>query len=166
MDAQSRLSLENLKALARAEKYREAEEILRELLERYPREAQIHAAAAYVRNFEGRTLEAIAEMSEAIRINPDEPAFYFTRGRWNVVSERYAEAIEDLSETIRLSAHYQNEYYAESAYFFRAEAFLRGGDFERARADCAHVRAGFRLWVRSLRTREEILAECEREGSI
>jgi tetratricopeptide (TPR) repeat protein len=161
MDNQSYELIEKARSLARSGKYEDAEQILHELRALHPQEAEILAACAFVCSQRGDTEAAIAAASEAIAIRPNEPAYFFTRGRHHFSSRRYIEAVDDFSDTIRLCQFHNNNYYEMTAYFFRADAFLRLGDIERARADCAHVSPGFHIWTDSLRTKEDLLIEIE-----
>ncbi len=71
---------------------------------------------------------AIADLSEAIRLNPSESAYYGNRGGcWNRKKE-WEHAIADFNEAIRLKPHYGN-------YNNRARAWLGKKEYGKALAD-------------------------------
>ena len=66
-------------------------------------EAEQHYNAGAELKEEGRLEEAIAEFTEAIRLDPDFALAYSSRGYLYVETGRYDQAIEDLDEAIRLN---------------------------------------------------------------
>lgn len=162
MDAEIEQSLGNARRLAREEDYQGAEQILSELQVLYPRRPQVYSVLAYVHSRAGHIRKAISDISEAIAINSEEPAYFFNRGRYYLESGQDQRSIDDFSRVLELCSRYNDRYYETTAYFYRAEAYVRSGYFERAKADCAHVSDGFRVWIDRIRTKEDILADCER----
>ncbi len=70
------------------------------------------------------------------------------------------EPLPDFADGIALCDQHGDDYYRESLYFVRAEAYLRVGDKQSARADLAHVRDDFALWTTELQTKESLLSGC------
>jgi len=121
------------------------DEVLKEhpnMLAAVRKKAAIHA---YVNNF----AEAIALMNDVIAQDPSEPDYYFSRGRWRLENGNFGEAVQDLTNTVKVGSQRNFHYYTESAYFFRAVALLKLGRFREAVADCEHVRDDFLLYLHS-----------------
>jgi tetratricopeptide (TPR) repeat protein len=104
--------------------------------------AQIYAHKADFR-------QAIDDISSVIQKGPAEPRDYFFRGWWNIEDDNTSDAIKDLSEAIELGKQLSDDYFTESAYFFRAVASLRLGRYPDALADCQYVRDDFLIYLRS-----------------
>ena len=93
--------------------------------------------------------QAIDEMSGVIQKGRAEPGDYFFRGWWNLEDDNASDAIEDLTEAIELGEQLGDDYFTESAHFFRAAASLRLGRYPDALADCQHVSDDFLIYLRS-----------------
>jgi tetratricopeptide (TPR) repeat protein len=104
--------------------------------------AQIYAHKADFKN-------AIDDMASVIQKGPVEPGDYFFRGWWNLEDDNGSAAIEDLTEAIEIGKQLGDDYFAESAHFFRAVACLRLGRYADALADCQHVSDDFLIHLRS-----------------
>lgn len=76
--------------------------------------------------------QAIADFTEAIRLNAKQTDAYFLRGRVYFAGKKnYDRAIDDFTEAIRRNVQFQGV----SPYQFRANAYEIKGDKERAIAD-------------------------------
>ena len=73
---------------------------------------------------------AIADYTEAIRLNPNYATTYFTRGSARERKGDFDGAIADYSETIRLNPHYK-------VFYSRAIAYREKGDYDHAMNDFA-----------------------------
>jgi tetratricopeptide (TPR) repeat protein len=104
--------------------------------------AQIYAHKADFR-------QAVDEMSSVIQKGRAEPGDYFFRGWWNLEDDNASDAIEDLTEAIERGKQLSDDYFRESAHFFRAVASLRLGRYADALGDCQHVRDDFLIYLRS-----------------
>lgn len=93
---------------------------------------------------------AIADMTDVIKQNPDEPGNYFFRGWWYLDSSNAAQAVKDLTKAIALGAKHDLHYHDQSAYFFRAAALLRLRRYDEALADSQHVDDDFLIYTKSL----------------
>jgi len=76
--------------------------------------------------------KAIADFTQAIRIDPKYLQAYTERGRAYMKKGDYDKAIADFTEQIRLETQPKLNAYA---YNDRAEAYIKKGDFRQARAD-------------------------------
>ena len=104
--------------------------------------AQIYAHHADFRR-------AISQMSEVIDKGPAEPGDYFFRGWWRLEDDNAGESIGDFTNAIEIGDQVRDDYFTESAYFFRALANLRQGGYDDALADCEQVRDDFLIYLRS-----------------
>ncbi len=93
--------------------------------------------------------EAIKDIDEAIRINPHDPSYYFFRGWWNLEMAEFVEAEKDQSIAIKIEGENGTSLVTESAYFFRALARLRMGEFEGSLTDSAQVSDDFLIYLKS-----------------
>jgi tetratricopeptide (TPR) repeat protein len=73
--------------------------------------------------------EAIAEYTEALRINPNNARAYYNRGLAYYTQKDYSRAIADYTQAIRLDPNYA------AAYMGRGNAYRGKGDNDRAIAD-------------------------------
>ena len=150
-----------VEALLSSRQYHEALEKCADLRARYPRSPSVFWIQASVKGHLKDFSGAVDDLSEVIKLQPDEPRGYFMRG-WDLLQlKRSALAIDDFTEVLRLSKLWESNYYVEAAYFCRAEALVRCRRFREARQDCMHVSDGFTGWSDSLRSKEAILADCD-----
>ncbi|MBI4310663.1 MAG: tetratricopeptide repeat protein [Chloroflexi bacterium] len=91
--------------------------------------AETHYNAAVRLARQGNWSGAVAEYSEAVRVQPDFPSAYNNRGAAQAMLGNYAEAISDYGEAVR-----QDATYAE-AYNNRGIAYSDLGEYDKAIAD-------------------------------
>lgn len=149
--------------LARADDYEGALDVASRLIAQYPDEIKPWDLRGYIHARKGDYHNAIDDLSRAIEINPMEPRFFVNRGRYHLKIGQYPKAVEDFTKTLELCDHYRDDYYREEAHFMRAEAHLKLGRVEDARADLQHVRDNFTTWTDMLRSKETMLDECARK---
>jgi tetratricopeptide (TPR) repeat protein len=75
---------------------------------------------------------ALADYTEAIRLDPKNDEAYFNRGNAYYDKEDYDSALDDYNEAIRLSP--RPEFYRERASAKKAKGDATGGDADIARA--------------------------------
>lgn len=110
--------------------------------------------------------QAIHEMSTVIQKGPAEPGDYFFRGWWNLEESNENDAIRDLTKAIDLGKQSNDDYFTETAKFFRAVAYLRLGRNQEALADCQHVSDDFLIYLRSGRiSKLQIVTEATSNAS-
>jgi len=92
-------------------------------------EAQQHYTTGVKLASQGKLEEAIAEYSEAIRLEPRLVPAYYIRGVTYAQLGQYERAVQDYDEAIRLNPQYAQAYYSRSA------AYIKLGQMERATQD-------------------------------
>ena len=155
--------IKQAKALAAANNHEAASVLLDELLHDHSQEPEFWAARAYVSAHKQDYQAAEHDMGRAISLEEMEPDYFFTRGRYRSMSKRFMEAVADFTRTIELSDHHGSDYYRELALLLRAEAYLALGMVDLARADCKHIRDETVGWAGSVRSKADILADCDRK---
>jgi len=93
--------------------------------------------------------KAIDDVSTIIDSSTSAPDDYFSRARWHIEVGNPAEALDDLNKVIEIGEEFSFHYYTESAFFYRAVAWLRLGHFKEAISDCQHVREDFLVYMRT-----------------
>jgi tetratricopeptide (TPR) repeat protein len=137
-----RTTFGEIDALARAEDYGEALRRIEVLAESHPGEPWVWSKRAFINVQQGENQTAIADLTKAISICGLEPAFFFKRGRFFFDEGKYREAVSDLTKVIELCDYHNSDYYRESAYFRRADAYVRIGEFDKARAIAIMLKLG------------------------
>jgi len=108
--------------------------------------------------------KAIEDVTHLIDSVSKEPCDFFTRGRWLLAQSNWKQAIEDFTTVLSIEEEINNTYYSESAYFFRAVAYLYKREYEKAIKDCFNVRDGFSIYLLgSIKSKEEIIMEAKRK---
>jgi tetratricopeptide (TPR) repeat protein len=146
-----------------------------DLIDRYTNEWRVWSLRAYLQRRSGRYAEAVSDLTRAIEItiiNLEESAqaglitvdLLFNRGADKFALGDTHSAIEDFSSGLALCDRYASDDYRETLHFWRAEAFLRLGKKSEALSDLRRVRDDFRFWTYELRTKADLLAECNSWG--
>jgi tetratricopeptide (TPR) repeat protein len=154
------VEFDEIEKLAKKGRYKEAFEQLALLKARNPDEPKIWACQAFVIGRRGDLRAAIASWTRAIELCPEEPHYFYMRGIDFFNIKEYRNAVADFTKVIRLCAVYKSDYYREPAYFFRADAHIRLREFDKAKEDLSNVSEDARTWTDRLRSRAELLAEC------
>jgi len=152
--------LKEIEKLARSGEYHEALQRIDALAASHPDEPGIWATRGYVNGRQGDLLAAVSDLSRCIDLGGNEPDDFFTRGRFLFKAGRYDEAASDFTHVLQLCDRYNSDYYRQAAHFFRADAYVRLGQYDKARADCHRVTDKGPMWTDKLRTIDEILDEC------
>lgn len=132
------------------------------LAREYPDEMKVWLSLAYIQGRNRHYDDAVASMSRALEIGPPQPAIFFHRGDYELKRGNLESSLADLTAGIESCHEHEHTHYLQTLYFFRADVLLRLGRRAEARADLAHVREGFQTWTTKLRTKAELLAECDR----
>jgi tetratricopeptide (TPR) repeat protein len=141
----------------------EAHNQVSKLIEHYPNKVEVWALRAYLLGRKGNWGEAINDLTHALDLLPSEPGLFFDRGRYYAKIGEHQCAVDDFTNALELCVFHSNDYYRESLYFFRAEAYLRLGNKVAALEDLQGVRKDFSLWTNELRTKQELLDQCSME---
>jgi tetratricopeptide (TPR) repeat protein len=110
----------------------EAEDLCTHLIGEFPGRFEPYFHRALAKHSLGDRSGAIADLTEAIRLNASEPASLFFRGRWQIEAGEYAIGISDLHQAIIADEALCSEYYTEPARLSVAVAYLLQGDFAQA----------------------------------
>ena len=151
--------------LAKDGRYEEALSLATDLVQRYPDEMKVWSMRAYLYTCKDDYERAIADLSQAIGLNPAEPVLFYDRGRYQSRLGLFEAAADDFGKGLALCDHYRDDYYRESLHFFRAEALIELGRKREALEDLSHVRDDLRTWTFKLRTKSELLAQCVEHSS-
>jgi tetratricopeptide (TPR) repeat protein len=134
-----------------------------ELVEQYPKETKVWAFRGYLYARNRNHAEAVADLTRAIEIDPMNPFYFFSRGRYQFALGDDRSAIDDFAAGLALCDQYNIDDYREELHFWRAEALLRLGKKREALSDLDHVHEDtFRSWTYKLRTKADLLADCNR----
>lgn len=93
--------------------------------------------------------KAVSDVSEAIRLNPNEASYYFFSGWWKFETGDFIGTESDQSIAISLESEQGLSFVSGSAYFFRALARLKLGKFEETILDAKHVPDDFLIYLHS-----------------
>jgi len=118
--------------------------------------------------------EAVSDLTRAIEINALESAeqsldtghfkkvdLFFNRGADRFALGDNQSAIDDFTRGLDICDQYNSDDYRETLYFWRAEALLRLGKKHEAIADLARVADDFSFWTYKLRTKKDLLTDCD-----
>lgn len=107
--------------------------------------------------------KAIYDISEAIKIEPNEPEYYIFRGWWNFEQHLFDESIVDQTKAIDLGNEQMYDAYDEIAYFFRGMAFVKSKRFIEALADFENVRDDFLIYtIEGKQSKAELIKTAKR----
>lgn len=127
------------KGLARLERLassRQREEVIRvctSLLQRFPDEGELYYRRAHARNVLGDTGPALADMLQAVKQMPGEPAAAFFCGLWSIDAGNYADVVHHLTTAAKLEEQGGSSYYLPSSRLLCAFGYALLGDFGRAK---------------------------------
>lgn len=146
--------------LLRVGRAAEALDICTSIIEQHPDSFRAYEVRSSIHRSAGDLDGALADISNVVRLRPDNAAPLFRRGRYQMMKGRNAEAVSDFSKAITLDSGY----FGESLHFYRAEAYLRMGRFSDALEDCRAVSANYfeqGFFGHSRRTKADIEAEAK-----
>ena len=157
--------LERAFRFSQREEYAQALKICDNVISDHPNNSRGYRRRAYVNSRQRQHEKAVEDIGIAISLDPIQPDYYFTRARWLLNCGRPEDACRDLSEVLSLEERFGRGYYVESAYFYRAAAYLDIGLFKEALQDCRNVRDGFVVYMKGgLRSKEDIERDARAEG--
>jgi tetratricopeptide (TPR) repeat protein len=144
--------------LFKTAKYAEAVDILSSVIATDAKIPSAYSKRARCYHRMGSLDQALADLSRAIDLSPENAAYYFTRGRYYFEKGEIHKSHSDFSDVLRLEEGKAEQPFRESALFFRAEVNCKLEHFEDALEDCSKVRKDFSLYVSGcMRTKSEII---------
>jgi tetratricopeptide (TPR) repeat protein len=147
MSDDAKLILGKVRRLADAQQLDEAIQLCSRLIDSEPNLYDAFKQRAHLFARIGKWTSAIEDITRAIELNSEEPAFYFSRARWHIQAKEFVEAIRDLGEVIDLEKYHSDTYYLESAYFFRALCHRGIGRPDLVLKDCENVSEDFSTYT-------------------
>ncbi|MDI1226169.1 MAG: tetratricopeptide repeat protein [bacterium] len=156
------IEIENVRNLSREGKFDEAMLRAQQLVASYPSEIVVWRLRAFLYASRGLLENAIQDLDHALSIEKSS-VLYYTRGLYLFKKGDYRTAVVDF-ESALLSDKYGDETYAWYIHFARAEAFIKLGEKDKALVDLEKVPDDFQAWTYALRTKTDLLADCN-DGS-
>lgn len=132
------------------------------LIGQHPSEPKVWSLRSYLYARQGRYEEALADISEAAKLAPDEIVYHFNRGRYNIHLGSFDRSIEDLSEGLVLCARHRHDYYQDALYFLRAFSYVKIGDKHAAKTDLGQIADNdYTFWIDDLVSKKDLLKLCQ-----
>jgi tetratricopeptide (TPR) repeat protein len=136
-------------------------ERIEQLAEQYPEEPEVWRTLADVHATKGDWDSSVAAITRMIEVTPPHPRMYFYRGHYEHKRGNLQAALADFNQAVALAKELQEEDGWEQLYFMRADVLAALGRKAEARADLAHVQDGYVGRTNRIRTKAEILEDCE-----
>ena len=156
------VEIEKVRTLTREGKSDAAMSLCQELVAQHPSNANVWRMRAHLYFSDGQLDKAEGDITHALSID-QQSVFFFTRARYRLRMEEFTGVAEDIESA--LLAEKMNEYgdetYLWELYFFRAEAWIKLGQKNKALVDLNNVPDDFRTWTFALRTKADLLADCQ-----
>lgn len=154
--------LSEISQLADARKYAEALQLAASALGDHSYAPELHRKIAYLKaqtkDFEG----AIDQMSEAVRLNPDDLGQYFNRARWLLRVGQFDNCADDCTRIIEQESSTGGAYYSGSTRLLRAIARLNASNLGGAKDDLAKAPPDAEVWAMGrVQTVETVSKMCE-----
>ncbi len=154
-------AIASAQAMARADNTAGAMAVAESLLAEHPDEMEVWLLRGYLHELNADYSEAKSALSRAIELNGSEPHLFYNRGRFSYHLGELREAVQDFSKALELCDFYNNDYYRQELYFWRAETLVKLGRKQEALNDLSQVDADFSSWTDHLQTKQELLAACK-----
>jgi len=132
-----------------------------QLTEQYPEEPEVWRTLADVHATMGDWDSSVAAITRMIEVTPPHPRMYFYRGHYEHKRGNLQAALADFNQAVALAKELQEEDGWEQLYFMRADVLAALGRKAEARADLAHVPDGYVGRTNRIRSKAEILEDCE-----
>lgn len=147
---------------ARMSDYPQALEICDWLIEDKSTAIAGYRKRAAVREHMGDFEGAISDLLYVVSNDTGEPADFYGLGILQLQQGATAQAITAFTKAIEIGREAGFEYYTQGSLLFRAEAYLKLCDFEKAINDCTALPDGYKTYMggaSGMRSRENILDE-------
>jgi tetratricopeptide (TPR) repeat protein len=139
MDKEALDKLEKAKTLAKLGLESEALPLCDSVVAAYPDAHLGYEVRSSILDRLGEYRRAIADVSNVIRLQPDQAGPLFRRGRYLLASGDCKAAAVDFSVAMK----FDNGYFGDALHFYRAEALLRCKDYEGALRDCGAMKSDY-----------------------
>ncbi len=130
--------------------------------EKYPDEWTVWQLLSYVRSRNKDYTGSIAAMNRILELLPPSPGIYCNRGTSEFYRGNLLAALADFTQGIAKCDELGDDYYRSALYFLRADVLIQLGRKAEARADLKHVKDGHTSWTTTLRSKDEMLSECNK----
>jgi tetratricopeptide (TPR) repeat protein len=144
-DASVKRKLELVEILVDQSNYEGALRLCNEVIAEDARSFEAHSERARINHQLGRPTEALLDLQVLIELRPESPTAYLRRSTLNMELGYDSLAIEDLTFVIASG----EEYFLDTAYFYRAVAYLNLSKKELAMKDCQKLPHDFAFFVRT-----------------
>ncbi|NUQ75534.1 MAG: tetratricopeptide repeat protein [Polyangiaceae bacterium] len=132
-----------------------------QLAEQRPKEPKVWPLLAYAHATKGDLDGAVAAITRGIEVTPPHPTPYFIRGHFEYERGNLQAALADFDNAVALAKQLQEEDGLEHLYFVRADVLAALGRKAEARADLEHVEDGYVGRTNRIRSKADILEDCE-----
>jgi len=129
--------------------------------EQRPNEPEVWRLRAYAHATKGDWDGSVAATTRMIEVAPPHPRGYFIRGHYEHKRGNLQAALADFDRAVALAKELHEEDGLEQLYFMRADVLAALGRKAEARADLEHVQDGYTGRTNRIRTKAEILEDCE-----
>ena len=129
--------------------------------EQRPKEPEVWQLRGYAHATKGDWDSAVAAITRMIEVTPPHPRMYLIRGHYEHSRGNLEAALADFDQAVALAKELQDENRLEQLYFMRADVLAALGRKAEARADLAHVPDGYVGRTNRIRSKAEILEDCE-----
>lgn len=135
-------------------------DLIKNLISEFPKESRLWSFQGTLYAKKKIYKEALRSLSKAITLSP-EGIFYFQRGRYNLTLGNVSEAIIDFNYALSTD-NYNDITFTQELYFHRAEALIKLKKKQEALSDIAHIPDGYQTWTSKLRSKADLLSECDK----
>jgi tetratricopeptide (TPR) repeat protein len=132
-----------------------------QLAEQRPNEPEVWRLRAYAHATKGDLDSSVAAITRMIEVTPPHPRGYFIRGHYEHSRGNLQAALADFDQALALAKELHEEDGLEQLYFMRADVLAALGRKAEARADLEHVQDGYVGRTNRIRSKAEILEDCE-----
>jgi len=132
-----------------------------QLAEQRPKEPEAWQLLAYAHATKGDWDSSVAAITRMIEVTPPHPRMYLIRGHYEHQRGNLQAALADFNQAVALAKEVQEEDGLEDLYFMRADVLAALGRKAEARADLEHVQDGYVGRTNRIRSKAEILEDCE-----
>lgn len=139
MNEAGRKTLTAAKQLSKEDALLEALELCNQLIENQPNSYEGYELRSSIFRRLGDLDKALWDLDHVIELLPTSAAPHFRKGRYLMMLSRCGDAAKEFSEAEALD----DGYFGDVIFFYRAEAFLRMGEYDKCLQDCRSMRSDY-----------------------